>query len=106
MNKKIIRGFDVRHEVRNLTVMAMNPRFAAEAARIREMERSARAEVKLRILTLEYWKRQQQSTATGLLMTPAEHLAMAACARDSGRGSLAQQFINLAKLGGANRRKR
>jgi hypothetical protein len=49
---------DVRQEVRNLTVMAMNPRNAAEAAVIREMERSARAEVKLRIKALEYGKQQ------------------------------------------------
>jgi hypothetical protein len=98
---------DVRQEVRNLTVMAMNPRYAAEAARIREMERSARAKVKLRILTLEYWKRQQQSTApAGMLMTPAEHMAIAESARDSGRSSLAQQFVNLAKLARAKPPKR
>ena len=49
---------NVRQEVRNLTVMAMNPRYAAEAALIREMERSARAEVKLWIKALEYGKQQ------------------------------------------------
>jgi hypothetical protein len=51
---------DTRREVLNLTVLAMAPRLSAkEAAAVKEMERSARAEVKLRVKALEYWKRQQ-----------------------------------------------
>ena len=52
---------DARQEARNLTVTGLNPKFAAEAVLIRELERSARAEVKLRVMALEHAKSQQQS---------------------------------------------
>jgi hypothetical protein len=44
---------DARQEVRNLTVLAMYPDLTAEEAEVaRKLERSARAEVKLRIEAL------------------------------------------------------
>jgi hypothetical protein len=47
----------VRREVRNLTVMGMDPNQTAEqAALIKELERSARAEQRLRKLALDYAK--------------------------------------------------
>jgi hypothetical protein len=50
---------DARQELRNLTVLAMSPRLSVkEAWAVREAERSARAEVKLRIKALEYGKQQ------------------------------------------------
>jgi hypothetical protein len=48
---------DARQEVRNLTVMGMAPdRTPEKAALIHNLERSARAEVKLRLMALEYAK--------------------------------------------------
>jgi hypothetical protein len=47
----------VRREVRNLTVMGMDPNQATEqAALIEELERSARAEQRLRKMALDYAK--------------------------------------------------
>jgi hypothetical protein len=47
----------VRREVRNLTVMGMDPNQTAEqAALIKELEQSARAEQRLRKLALDYAK--------------------------------------------------
>jgi len=47
----------VRREVRNLTVMGMDPNQTAEqAALIKELERSARAEQRLRKMALDYAK--------------------------------------------------
>jgi len=49
----------VRREVRNLTVMGMDPKQTREqAALIKELERSARAEQRLRKMALEYARRQ------------------------------------------------
>jgi Rad52/22 family double-strand break repair protein len=49
----------VRREVRNLTVMGMDPKQTPEqAALIKELERSARAEMRLRTMALEYAKDQ------------------------------------------------
>jgi hypothetical protein len=46
---------DARQKVRNLTVMVMNPRYAPEKREIlHQCERSARAEVKLRLMAIEY----------------------------------------------------
>lgn len=48
---------DARQEVRNLTVIAMHPDLTPEKREIvRQLERSARAEVKCRIKALEYAK--------------------------------------------------
>jgi hypothetical protein len=48
---------DARREVRNLIVIGMSPDLTAEkAAVVRQLERSARAEVKLRLKALEYAK--------------------------------------------------
>jgi hypothetical protein len=48
-----------RQEVRNLQVMAMRPNLSAERrVLIRDLERSARAEVKLRIKAIAYAKSQ------------------------------------------------
>ena len=48
---------DARQEVRNLTGMQMKPNQSAEKlALLHNLERSARAEVKLRIKALEYAK--------------------------------------------------
>ena len=50
----------VRREVRNLTVMGMDPNQTAEqAALIKELERSARAEHRLRKMALDYarWRK-------------------------------------------------
>ena len=47
----------VRREVRNLTVMGMDPNQTAEqASLIKELERSARAEQRLRKMALDYAK--------------------------------------------------
>jgi hypothetical protein len=52
---------DARQEVRNLTVMGMAPNLTPEKATlIRNLERSARAEVKLRIKALEYAKTKRE----------------------------------------------
>ena len=49
----------VRREVRNLTVMGMDPSQPPDqAALIKELERSARAEMRLRTMALEYAKDQ------------------------------------------------
>jgi hypothetical protein len=49
----------VRREVRNLTVMGMDPsQTPGQAALIKELERSARAEMRLRTMALEYAKDQ------------------------------------------------
>ena len=46
---------DARQEVRNLTVMGMNPMWSPEKREtIKQLERSARAEVKLRQMALDY----------------------------------------------------
>jgi type II secretory pathway component PulM len=47
----------VRREVRNLTVMGMDPNQTTEqAALIKELERSARAEQRIRKMALDYAK--------------------------------------------------
>ena len=47
----------VRREVRNLTVMGMDPKQTTEqAALIKKLERSARAEQRLRKMALDYAK--------------------------------------------------
>jgi hypothetical protein len=47
--------------VRNLTVMGMRPDFSADKRElVRNLERSARAEVKLRIKALQYFQEQQR----------------------------------------------
>lgn len=47
----------VRREVRNLTVMGMDPNQTTEqAALVKELERSARAEQRLRKMALDYAK--------------------------------------------------
>jgi hypothetical protein len=51
----------VRREVRNLTVMGMDPKQPADQlAVIRELEQSARAEQRLRKMALDYAKSQQE----------------------------------------------
>jgi len=50
----------VRREVRNLTVMGMDPNQTTEqAALIKELEQSARAEQRLRKMALDYAKSQK-----------------------------------------------
>ena len=52
----------VRREVRNLTVMSMDPKQPPDQAElIKELERSARAEQRLRSMALEYAKGTQRS---------------------------------------------
>jgi hypothetical protein len=54
---------DTRQEVRNLTVMGMRPDLSDDKRElIRNAERSARAEVKLRIKALQYCRDQQRGT--------------------------------------------
>jgi hypothetical protein len=54
---------DTRREVRNLTVMGMRPDLsAADRELIRNAERSARAEVKLRIKALQYFRSHAVAT--------------------------------------------
>jgi hypothetical protein len=56
---------DARQEVRNLTVMAMNPKYSPEKVELlRNAERSARAEVKLRVKALEYQHQQEHKNQT------------------------------------------
>jgi hypothetical protein len=50
---------DTRQEVRNLQVMQMLPNQSAEKLKVlSDVERSARAEVKLRVKALEYARKQ------------------------------------------------
>jgi len=52
----------VRREVRNLTVMGLDPSQPRDqAALIKELEHSARAEVRLRIMALEHAKGELRS---------------------------------------------
>jgi hypothetical protein len=52
---------EARHEVRNLTVMAMRPDLLpSKVELIKRMERSARVEVKLRLMHLRWLKRESQ----------------------------------------------
>jgi len=52
----------VRREVRNLTVMGMDPKQIPEqAALIKDLEQSARAEMRLRTRALEYSKSKLRS---------------------------------------------
>lgn len=52
----------VRREVRNLTVMGMDPKQTSEqAALIKELEQSARAEMRLRKMALTYAKDKLRS---------------------------------------------
>ena len=52
----------VRREVRNLTVMGMDPSQPPDqAALIKELERSARAEMRLRTMALEHAKAELHS---------------------------------------------
>jgi hypothetical protein len=52
---------DARREVRNLTVMGMRPDLSADKRElIHNLERSVRAEVKLRIKALQYFREQQR----------------------------------------------
>ncbi len=63
---------NTRREVRNLQVLAMRPGHSAEELEtIRKLERSARAEVKLRVKALEHHK--DQLAAGKYLMTPEQH---------------------------------
>lgn len=56
---------DARQEVRNLIVMSLAPNLSAErAALIRDLERSARAEVKLRTMALKHAKAQSRANGT------------------------------------------
>jgi hypothetical protein len=56
-HERLLKG--VRQEVRNLQVMKMRPGQSAEQLRhLADLERSARAEVKLRIKALAYAKNQ------------------------------------------------
>ena len=56
-HKRLLKG--VRQEVRNLQVMQMRPGQSAEKlAHLADLQRSARAEVKLRIKALEYYLSQ------------------------------------------------
>jgi hypothetical protein len=57
-HERLLKG--VRQEVRNLQVMQMRPgQSAAKLAHLADLERSARAEVKLRIKALAYYLSQQ-----------------------------------------------
>jgi hypothetical protein len=59
--KRKLKG--VQQEVCNLQVMQMRPgQSAAKLAHLVDLERSARAEVKLRIKALAYYLSQQNST--------------------------------------------
>jgi len=53
-----------RQEVKNLTVMGMRPDLSSEKVEvIRHLERSARAEVKLRTRALQHFKEEQEKQA-------------------------------------------
>jgi hypothetical protein len=52
---------DVRQEVRNLVVMQMQPGQPAERVRfLHDLERSARAETRLRVKALEWYRQQER----------------------------------------------
>ena len=64
---------DARQQVRNLQVMQMRPNQPAEKLKVlSDLERSARAMVKLRLTALEYHK-----GLAAYLMTPEQHRAHA-----------------------------
>ena len=55
---------DTQQEVRNLTIMGMRPNLSPhKKALFLQMERSARAELKLRHRALEHAKQQQQASS-------------------------------------------
>ena len=57
---------DTRREVRNLTVMGMRPDLSADKRElIRNAERSARAEMKLRIKALQYFRSHAAAASNG-----------------------------------------
>ena len=63
----------VRREVRNLTVMGMDPNQTPEqTALIKDLERSARTELRLRMMALEYAKRRTAFPPPS--MRPSTHL--------------------------------
>ena len=52
---------DVRQEIRNLIIMQMRPgQPAAKVKFLHDMERSARAEEKLRVMALAHYRRQEK----------------------------------------------
>jgi len=57
---------DAHRQVRNLTVMGMRPDLSADKRElIRKAERSARAEVKLRIKALQYFRSHAAAASNG-----------------------------------------
>jgi hypothetical protein len=85
----------VRREVRNLTVMGMDPSQPPDqAALIKELERSARVEMRLRTMALEHAKgqlrshRQQRGTAIDPARQSFDKMTLHPYEISSGRRSL------------------
>jgi hypothetical protein len=69
---------DARQEVRNLTVMAMRPDLSpARAELLRNAERSARAEVKLRVKALRYAESLQREDTLRAAISLGSQMAIA-----------------------------
>ena len=76
---------EARQKLRRLIVIALRPGHSAEQlARIEAAERWYRADVRLRALSLEYWRRVQARPAprSSLVMTVLEHCASKEFLRD------------------------
>jgi hypothetical protein len=85
---------EVRQEVRNLQVMAMRPDQSTEKLELlRNLERSTRAEVKLRLKAVEHHK--SQNRAGTYLMTPEQHRARAQLLRKTNPNSRAAYLHDL-----------
>jgi hypothetical protein len=93
---------EARRKLRRLIVIGMRPGHSREQlARIEAAERWYRADVTLRALALEYWRRVQMRPAprSGSVMTVPEHRKMAESARELVRHRLAQGLDILVRMG-------
>ncbi len=86
-----------RQEVRNLQVLAMTPdNSASDLETLRNLERAARAEVKLRWRAIEHYKDQlAASRAERYLMTPEQHRRRAQVLRKANPQSRAAYLHDL-----------
>jgi hypothetical protein len=81
---------DTRQEIRNLQVMQMRPGLSEEKRKfLHDLERSARAEVKLRLKAIDHHKSQPTSR---YLMTPEQHRQAAQALRQHNPNSRAAQL--------------
>ena len=91
---------NTRREVRNLQVLGMRPDLPPEKVEfIRRLERSARAEVKLRLKAIEHHKNQLAAArAERYLMTPEQHRRRAEVLRKANPQSRAAYLHDLTAI--------